>query len=59
MGFDHTDIDEEGRESSASLVLQDVKCLLVLSLEGHDKVVWCDQTAALLIRLAHEDVVQA
>lgn len=44
---------------SAPLVLQDVKRSLVLGLEGHDEVLRGDQAAALFVRLAHEDVVQA
>lgn len=54
-----TQIRTEERASSAPLVLQDIKCSLVLSLEGHDEVVWRDQATAFLVRLAHEDVVQA
>lgn len=48
-----------GRARSAPLVLQHVKRSLVLGLEGHDEVVWSDQAAALVVRLSHEDVVQA
>lgn len=45
--------------SSAPLVFQDVQPLLVLGLEGHDKVLRRDLPSAVLVHLAHEDVVQA
>lgn len=47
------------RLSSAPLVFQDVESFLVLRLERHDKVVRGDLPLAVLVHLAHEDVVQA
>lgn len=58
LGLDHTNKDG-GRARSAPLVLQHVKRLLVLGFENHDEVVWSDKATAILVRLAHEDVVQA
>lgn len=46
-------------DSSAAFVLQHVESLLVLGLESHDIVVGGDLPSAVLVYVAHEDVVQA
>ena len=48
-----------GGSDSATFVLQHVEALLVLGLECHDKMVWGDLPASVLVHCAHEDVVQA
>lgn len=45
-------------KSSAAFVLQHVEVPLVLGLESHDEMMGGDHSTALLICLAHEDVVQ-
>lgn len=51
--------DPQSYWNSALLVFQNVQSFLVLRLKRHDKVVRGDFPPALLVHLAHEDVVQA
>lgn len=44
--------------NSATFVFQDVESFLVLCLKRHDKVLRGDLPPAILVHLAHEDVVQ-
>lgn len=51
--------DPQSYWNSAPLVFQNVESFLVLCLKRHDKVVRGDFPPAVLIHLAHEDVVQS
>lgn len=49
----------ERLQNSAPLVFQNVESFLVLRLKRHDEVLRGDFPPAVLVHLAHEDVVQA